>query len=159
SAAEYMDAGLGRAPAAAGAGAAVRRQHLLSRAQDAGLYRNTPPAGCRGGAAALGGRRAAAGPQPGVVVRLRRVRCRYRPARTVADGERRRRSPRRHRLRVRPLSNRPPPAPPAAADAVSAAGAVGLSPAARKRANGERRLVWSVRRGASPVVHVLRSVP
>ena len=64
----------------------LRRQHLLSRAQHAGLHRDAAPAGRGGGAAALARRRADAGLQPGVSVRLRAVGCRRRAARAPLTG-------------------------------------------------------------------------
>ena len=154
-----VGAGVGGAPTAARAGASLRRQHLLSRAEHAGLLRDADRAGPHRRAAALARRRADSDPQPGLPFGLRPLRRRRRAAGPPAHRQRRRRDPRRDRLRVSAVSHRSLRAPAAAADAVHSAGALGLSPPARHRTAARRRAARRLRRLPDAVVHVLRPLP
>ena len=154
-----MGARLGRAPAAAGARAHLRRQHLLSRAQHAGLFRGPARAGTVRRATALAGRRPDPDLQPRPAFRLRDLRGRGRAPGAPPDRPRRRRDPRRDHLRVSAVPHGSLRPSAAAADAVHSAHAVGVSSPAGQRPPARRRAVRRLCRVSDAVVRLLRHLP
>ena len=140
------------------AGSHLRRQHLLSRAQHARLFRDAAGAGTAGRAAALARRR------PILVynlVFLSGSRCPASASRCSSAA-----SPATPAPPSSPescsrfaLSHRSLRAPAAAADAVHSARVVGVPSAARHQPAARRRAARRLRRRPDAVVHVLRHLP
>ena len=135
------------------AGAHLRRQYLLSRAQHARLFRDLLVPGLFAAPLHWLGRRADPGLQPRLPVRLRALRCRRRAPGAPADRQRRRGDRRRHRLRVSAVPHRSLRPSAAAADAVHPAHDVGVPSTARQRPPARRRAA----RRVSPRVRCCRA--
>ena len=97
--------------------------------------------------------------QPRVPLRIRAVGRGRRAPRAAAHPKRRRGDRRRHRVRVRALPHRSLRAPPAAADPVRSAVALGIPPSARHAASARRAARRRVGRCADADVHGPRPVP